>query len=355
MAANHGPRHISSGRIVWVDALKAIGMFFVVWGHCIQNVNTFHEVNPLTADILMKLIYSFHMPLFFVISGLTFNPRRERPYRDFVVAKAKGLLWPYLTLSLCAFPIWLVERHVGAVQQDSIPRILLGTLYSNSQVVRGIANAGWFITTLFVAECLIGLLMRQNWNKAQMLLCSLTLLVLGVIAGQPGADYVQAPFHAEVAFVCQFYLLIGWLIRQEWQRFAAYTSGMKRWLAVAALTAVATFCAMANTQVVYSSYAYGNMLYAIVSAIGYSLAIILVVQSITRSRLLSFIGRNTVVFLMFQIGILRLVQHYWPVVMERTLTATVCAIALYAALLIPAFVVSRFMPWLIKFPFGQKR
>lgn len=45
-------------RIVWIDALKMIGLFLVVLGHFLPSGN-FCKV----------LIYSFHVPMFFIVSG----------------------------------------------------------------------------------------------------------------------------------------------------------------------------------------------------------------------------------------------------------------------------------------------
>lgn len=43
---------------ITVDIAKGLGIFLVVWGHCLHNNNVLHDV-----------IYLFHMPLFFFLSG----------------------------------------------------------------------------------------------------------------------------------------------------------------------------------------------------------------------------------------------------------------------------------------------
>ena len=47
------------GRLHWLDYSKIIGMYLVVLGHVIKD-------NTL---LLKGIIYSFHMPLFFFLSG----------------------------------------------------------------------------------------------------------------------------------------------------------------------------------------------------------------------------------------------------------------------------------------------
>ena len=51
-------------RIEWIDIAKSLGIFLVVIGH--TGINVFM---PSVA----KWIYSFHMPLFYFISGMMFN------------------------------------------------------------------------------------------------------------------------------------------------------------------------------------------------------------------------------------------------------------------------------------------
>ena len=59
-------------RIEYIDIAKGIGMILVVIGHCI-NDKTF----PGT------WIYSFHMPLFFVLSGLCFSDKKYPTFLPF--------------------------------------------------------------------------------------------------------------------------------------------------------------------------------------------------------------------------------------------------------------------------------
>ena len=47
------------------DVLKLFAIFLVVWGHCIQNLHS----GDFYSEPVYKIIYSFHMPLFMVISG----------------------------------------------------------------------------------------------------------------------------------------------------------------------------------------------------------------------------------------------------------------------------------------------
>ena len=55
----------NTGRIAWLDIVKLISIYLVVWGHCLQYLNSDSPMN----NHLWVFIYSFHMPLFMLISG----------------------------------------------------------------------------------------------------------------------------------------------------------------------------------------------------------------------------------------------------------------------------------------------
>ena len=62
------------GRNKFVDVLKATAIFLVVMGHCIQygSGNDYYVECTFFENSLFKFIYSFHMPLFMLISGYLF-------------------------------------------------------------------------------------------------------------------------------------------------------------------------------------------------------------------------------------------------------------------------------------------
>jgi fucose 4-O-acetylase-like acetyltransferase len=51
-------------RLIYIDRLKGFAIYLVVLGHIYQNM-----VVQGTETILFSLIYAFHMPLFFFLSG----------------------------------------------------------------------------------------------------------------------------------------------------------------------------------------------------------------------------------------------------------------------------------------------
>ncbi|HFD4523492.1 TPA: acyltransferase family protein, partial [Shigella dysenteriae] len=95
----------NANRNEWVDYAKGFGIVLVVYGHIsrglynsgiISDTKWFHFID--------SLIYSFHMPLFFFLSGLFLMKSlqvRGLPY--FIFNKIDTILYPYLIWSVSLF------------------------------------------------------------------------------------------------------------------------------------------------------------------------------------------------------------------------------------------------------------
>ena len=89
-------------RIDWVDYAKAIGIVLVIYGHVSRGA--FVSGVGLTESIFKisdSVIYSFHMPLFFFLSGLFFyTSYTKRGSINFILGKLDNIVYPYLVWSV---------------------------------------------------------------------------------------------------------------------------------------------------------------------------------------------------------------------------------------------------------------
>lgn len=63
-------------RVNWIDALKGFTMLSVIIGHVIGEMLRYMALTPTSFSVLLSIrnvIYSFHMPLFFILSGYVFD------------------------------------------------------------------------------------------------------------------------------------------------------------------------------------------------------------------------------------------------------------------------------------------
>lgn len=88
-------------RIAWLDYAKGIGIVLVVVGHVIRGlVNADLMPSPSIYTNLDAWIYSFHMPLFFFLSGLLLYKSLRKDFKNILISKSKRILYPYIVWSL---------------------------------------------------------------------------------------------------------------------------------------------------------------------------------------------------------------------------------------------------------------
>lgn len=85
-----------SKRIDYLDMAKGIGILLVIIGHI-----------SYVSEPVRQYISTFHMPLFFVISGmlLYYKQEEKNSLPDLAVRKFKGLMVPYFICSACVLLI----------------------------------------------------------------------------------------------------------------------------------------------------------------------------------------------------------------------------------------------------------
>lgn len=136
---------ISKNRIAWIDALKGFLILLVVFGH----------IND--AGYCQEWIYSFHLPCFFVISGILLSLNKKWQNRSFIddfKHSIKTLMYPYLTFGLIRIIVFIIEG-IG------IKRLILDLL-----LFRG-SSTLWYLPTLLIAELLFFVIAKNiKQNKS---------------------------------------------------------------------------------------------------------------------------------------------------------------------------------------------
>ncbi|MGA6096949.1 acyltransferase family protein [Stutzerimonas marianensis] len=89
-------------RNAWVDYAKAIGIILVVYGHVARGVfNAGLPMDETRYVLVDSIIYSFHMPLFFFLSGLFFyDSLMKRGTTGLIVNKVDTVAYPFIVWSL---------------------------------------------------------------------------------------------------------------------------------------------------------------------------------------------------------------------------------------------------------------
>lgn len=146
----------------WINQSKGIAIILVVLGHTIlgfQSAYMFAEYNNLF-EYINFTIYSFHMPLFFIISGYTYRKfekiSNNNEYKSLIKKKELNLLIPYFVF--CSIQL-LIKSMLGGNTNSgaSIKDIILLPLIPREQF--------WFLYTLFFIFLILTFIDMKLNNK----------------------------------------------------------------------------------------------------------------------------------------------------------------------------------------------
>lgn len=127
-----------------VDYAKAIGILLVVLGH----VNLVIPKSDHTFYSLVRIIYSFHMPLFFVITGFLLGYKDSISKKDAVPALKAGRLFVRLMVPYFIYSaIYILVSYYRYGNADDH----IGAMITATWTTMGNAPL-WFLATLFFAR-----------------------------------------------------------------------------------------------------------------------------------------------------------------------------------------------------------
>lgn len=92
---------ITNKRDYNVDIAKGIAIILVVIGH----MNHFFSYE----DLIPTIIYSFHMPLFIILSGYVFNYHPEISQKEYICKRFGQIMKPYFIFAAITFLYYFVR------------------------------------------------------------------------------------------------------------------------------------------------------------------------------------------------------------------------------------------------------
>ncbi len=191
-------------RSEWIDVAKGLGILLVVYGHVARGL-----VNggvPMDRDWFTRLdtvIYSFHMPLFFLLSGWFFlGSMSRRGPKDYLVGRIATVLYPYVVWSLLQGGIELL------LSRWTSKPVTLGEVLALGWAPRA---QFWFLYALFLMSVLALLVCFKHPRRGVV-----ALILIGAVAfACQQRDWVM-PL-ALVASHLMYFAAGAWLGSRPWR------------------------------------------------------------------------------------------------------------------------------------------
>lgn len=278
-------------RIELLDIAKAITIFLVIVGHTTSNTDTV---------MYRRVLYAFHMPLFFFLAGMSTKPRPihgREAWAAFLKKNILALVVPFVVWGLVYGPFSFAN--------------MLSLFYASWEALGSIGTLTslWYLSAFFVArimvQALISVLDRigkatESWVLG---LCSLPLFAIGLLMPRLEPGY---PWCLNVAFVAAGIILLGIVLRRPLLIFAV----QRGWVLVAAFVASLAVLVLGTVArgdacdlVLMCGAQYGNLFWFFVNSISGTLAVLAASMLLVRVAheglrpfslaTISFIGMHT--------------------------------------------------------------
>lgn len=183
-----------ASRSAALDAVRVLGVVAVVVGHALGGA-------PEEPDNLVRLLtYSWHVPLFFFLTGYLWT--RRRPLADEVRKRGTSLMLPYASWLLIIGVLYIpyITVRTGAVPFETI-----GTALWGGALMRGVFGPFWFLPVLFFVAVLRRALdgAPRGWLWA----IALGGTAAGILWGREIS--VWAPLNVMLTGACLLFTLVG--------------------------------------------------------------------------------------------------------------------------------------------------
>lgn len=184
-------------RIEYFDTAKFIGMMMIILGHFgVPEINRF--------------VYTFHIPLFFLISGYFYAPRESTVL--LVKNKFRQLIIPYILVMLVVICIYGIQNWYKGISLSETGRgifsYIIGYFYGSGYIdnIMGhkIQTVGpiWFCLALFWGFLFLNFILKRK----HCLFWAVSLFA----AGYYSAFYIWLPFSIQSGMTAVLFIYLGY-------------------------------------------------------------------------------------------------------------------------------------------------
>lgn len=189
-------------RIQYLDIARGIAILLMIIGHCIYDRST----------IAFKMIYSFHMPLFVIMSGYFFREKETIPT---TLGKMAKLMLVTIGAWAVVYAIYYCCYHVDFTLVECV-KVIFAMLVEPKKVL---LSHLWFLPFLvcnkILFTCIFHLVRKLGKEKHTLILVGIVCLVLSIIGYLFGIFQWYLPFRLDVAMTCLFLTFLGYLAKKK--------------------------------------------------------------------------------------------------------------------------------------------
>ena len=290
----------------WIDLAKGLAMILVIFAHSMEWFSSDLGVKTF----LLPLIYSFHIPLFFYVSGFLFS--KNISIGKFSKKLLKNFVLPYITfsviiISLDAIKIYLLKSEDDIVIKDKIIDILTQEHY----------NVLWFVAALMLIEITAYFICKIDNNK---LLIVVAMLFVVIAYGYYKFINKMLPWCIDEVIYAMPFFLLGYVTKKsDNQEKLLEIKYSPIYLILGVGANIINL--MINKSVRYVNMFkcdFGNIFLFYISAIFMLLFVLSLCKKIGSINFLNYIGKNSLVYYALHLTAFQFVFHFLQPIFNNT-------------------------------------
>lgn len=274
-------------RINWVDMAKGYGMLLVIFGH----MGDFGKY-----DFIIQWVFSFHIPLFFFLSGFCFKIADK--FKTFFMKKVYSIIIPYFCLGLIMvlfliFEDWRKGRFELSHELNYFLELVIQRRFLTI----------WFLPVLLFVNLLFFFAVKYlKKNKYLAVLSGLCLIFGWFLSNYLYGICKACPWNIDAVFMAFPFFFGGYYLKQKSEIFEPY-------LRKTSVTVVALLVSLIlNVSLCYCNYLitglrfdmydfhYGFIPVSYPAAFA-GIGFIIIISRIINLKLISYIGKNSMLYL----------------------------------------------------------
>lgn len=342
-------------RISWIDNLKWIGIILIVLGHCYYP----------DSSLFISYIFSFHIILFFFLSGLMFHDKKHTILIDFIKNKFQRLIIPYFFFNFMMF-IFLKTKDIVLQENDfwvTFLWFLQWVLYGSFFIIPDNGNylfipdnvnliniPTWFLVCLFIISIVYFFLNKYIQNRIYRVLFLFLISILIYIESK--YFYFRFPWSLEIALMAMFFYGIWHSFKDEILKSVEKINS--KYLLLLPLLIGINLLFLSETNINFSSNFYGESYWQLlINGIIWTITWIIIAKNISQNKILDFFWQNSLIILWFE-GIKFIVLalviklSFWYLIFEKSYLIGSIQLVSTLIFLIPIiYIINRYFRFII--------
>lgn len=317
-------------RLLWLDYLKGFAMLMIILSHC------------GAPDIYRRIYTPFFLTIYFFAAGYTLNLKNS--FFEYFKGKVKSLVIPLVSLGS-------INAILAVLFDGDSLLVRMRNLFVNRNCI---GDDMWFIACLFSAEIVIYPIIRYMKTTRLEFAASGILLLFGQLC--INLWRIKFPWQFELACALNVFLILGTCFRKYSQKLQFLIN--RKWFLIFLLLYLLLALGIKNDVNIHSERFDKIILFYVTSTLGIMVLVLgaqMLKMNIYLSKILIFIGQNTLVYYAFQskaIKAVSLVIAKTSIQLNEYVYTLGVMVIVAVGLAVPAIIIKKCFPCLLgKRPF----